>query len=464
MNDALARIRSATAGTGYEGKIYLVGGIVRDLVMGLPGNEDADLVLEGDALELARFLHRRRITDHPPVVYRRFGTAMLTIRGRQVEIVTARSENYDRESRKPSVEPANLQMDALRRDFTVNTLMQNLHTGEILDFTCRGMDDIRGRIIRTPLDPVHTFDEDPLRMLRAIRFSSRLDFEIEPETYRALSQCAERLAIISRERIRDEFSKTLLTANAARGLEMLLETGLLAQFTPELPAMRGVEQNKYHLYDCWAHTMKSLSELPEDANLNIRLATLLHDIGKPATKTYDGDAEAHFYGHEHVGAEIASKVMRRLRFSNDQIETVHTLVELHLRPGSYNKDWTDAAVRRLMRDAGPLFDELLILSKADSAASNPELIRPDYPALEARIAVVKAELSIEQIRSPLDGHEIMRLLKIKAGPSIREAKDFLLNEVLEGRLRPEDKAGASEIVLKEFGRAGGEGQEPIADD
>ena len=451
MNIALEKIRSATAGSDFEGKIYLVGGVVRDQIMGAPEQEDVDLVLEGDALELARFLHRKRISDHPPVIYRRFGTAMLTIGGRHVEIVTARSESYERHSRKPDVQPATLQADALRRDFTINTLMRNLHTGEVLDLTGRGISDIEQGIIRTPLDPEQTFDEDPLRMLRAIRFAARFGFEIELETYRALTTCADRLAIISKERIRDEFIKTLMTPNPTLGLEMLLDTGLLAQFAPELVALQGVEQNKYHLYDCWTHTMKTVQALPTNAYLTLRLAALFHDVGKPETKTFEENGDAHFYGHEHVGAAIAARVMRRLRFSNDQVEIVRGLIDLHLRPGAYHENWTDTAVRRLMREAGPLLDDLLALSKADSSASNPELIHPDYAALETRIAAVKAELCIEQIRSPLDGKEIMRLLGIKPGPKVKEIKEFLLDEILEGRLKPDDIDTAREIALRHFG-------------
>jgi len=455
MSSALERIRSATAGTEFEGRIYLVGGIVRDQVMGAPGNEDVDLVLEGDALRLARWLHSRGVSDHPPVVYRRFRTAMLTVAGRQVELVTARSESYDRYSRKPLVQPASLAEDVLRRDFTINTLLRNLHSDQVLDLTGLGLSDIKRRIIRTPLDPVRTFDDDPLRMLRAVRFAARLGFDIEPETYAALSTCAERLAIISKERIRDEFTKTLMSPYAVRGIEMLLETGLLAQFAPELLAMKAVEQNKYHLFDCWTHTVKTLDALPTGTGLTVRLAALFHDVGKPETRTMDANGEAHFYGHQNVGASSAARALRRLRFSNDQIETVRALVELHLRPGAYNAEWSDSAVRRLMRDAGPLLDDLFVLSEADSAASNPQLIHPDYPALEGRIAAVKAHLGVEQIRSPLDGHEIIKLLRIKPGPRVREVKEFLVEEVLEGRLRPEDKDAATESVLRAFAPPGG---------
>jgi len=451
MNIALEKIRSATAGSDFEGKLYLVGGVVRDQIMGVPEQEDVDLVVEGDALKLAQFLHRKRISEHPPVIYRRFGTAMLTIGGQHIEIVTARSESYERSSRKPDVQPATLLEDALRRDFTINALLRNLHTGEVLDLTGKGISDIERKVIRTPLDPTRTFDEDPLRMLRAVRFAARFGFEIEPETYRALSTCADRLAIISKERIRDEFTKILVGPDPTLGLEMMLETGLLAQFAPELATMTGCEQNKYHIYNCWTHTMKTVQALPTNADLTLCLAALFHDVGKPETKTFEENGDAHFYGHEHVGAAIAARVMRRLRFSNDQVEIVRGLIDLHLRPGAYHENWTDTAVRRLMREAGPLLDDLLTLSKADSSASNPELIHPDYAALETRIAAVKAELCIEQIRSPLDGKEIMRLLGIKPGPKVKEIKEFLLDEILEGRLKPDDIDTAREIALRHFG-------------
>lgn len=452
MLEALDSIRNATIGTDFEGKLYLVGGIVRDEIMGIAENEDADVVIEGDALALAEFLYQKGVAKYSPVLFRRFGTAMVVVADRQVELVSARKETYDPESRKPVVEPATLLEDVLRRDFTINTLLKNLHTGEILDLTGQGRADIAAKIIRTPLDPGKTFSEDPLRMLRAIRFSARLGFQIAPETYVAISENAHRIRIVSGERIRDEFIKLLMTKRTSQGLEMLRDTGLLERFAPELVDMKDVEQNQFHLFDCWTHTMRTLDALPESANLNLRLAALFHDVGKPLTITKDKLQNVHFFNHQHIGADIAEKIMRNLRFSNDQIEVVRGLVELHLRPGSYNAEWSDSAIRRLMRDANGLWDDLLALSKADVAASNIEILNPDFAELEARAAAIRSELAVDRIASPLDGNEIMKLLDLPPGPRVKEIKEFLLNEVIEGRLHPDDKNSARALLAKKFGR------------
>ncbi|MCL6630958.1 MAG: tRNA nucleotidyltransferase, partial [Armatimonadetes bacterium] len=234
------KIRDATRNTEYEGRLYLVGGIVRDEIMGRPTTEDVDIVLEGDALELAQFLFEKGIADHRPVTYPRFGTAMISVEGQSVELVSARRESYAPTSRKPDVELAGLYDDVLRRDFTINTLLENLHTGKILDLTGKALEDIRARVIRTPTRPDKTFHEDPLRMLRAIRFAVRLGFDIEAETWQAIVRNAPRLEIISMERIRDEFVKILLSDCPARGLRMLKESGLLREFAPEFLEMQGV--------------------------------------------------------------------------------------------------------------------------------------------------------------------------------------------------------------------------------
>ncbi|HOK54158.1 MAG TPA: CCA tRNA nucleotidyltransferase, partial [Armatimonadota bacterium] len=293
-------LKEATRNSVYEYRLYLVGGIVRDEILGSPGEEDIDIVLEGDATKLARYLFNIGITDFKPVVFPRFGTAMVSIEGTQVELVSARSESYAPESRKPEIELASLEQDVLRRDFTINTLMKNLHTGEILDITGKGLSDLREGIIRTPTDPEVTFEDDPLRMLRAIRFSARFGFVIEDKTYEAIKNKAHRLSIISKERIRDEFSKMLMTSRAAQAIETLRTTGLLAQFAPELLEMYGVTQNIYHLYDVWTHTMKALESLPDTADLALRLATLFHDVGKPKTRSVDEKSQVHFYSHQHI--------------------------------------------------------------------------------------------------------------------------------------------------------------------
>jgi poly(A) polymerase len=450
MSNILEKLREVTRGTKYEGKLYLVGGIVRDKVLGLPDDEDIDIVLEGEATSLAQFIFDSGIADHKPVVYPRFGTAMVSIDGQQVELVSARAESYTPESRKPDVVPATLSDDVLRRDFTINTLLENLHTGEVLDLTGRGMKDIRLGLIRTPTDPLVTFEDDPLRMLRAIRFASRFGFKIDEMTYRSLREKAHRLSIISKERIRDEFSKMLMTHRRADAIEMLRSSGLLSEFAPELETMYGVTQNIYHLYDVWTHTLKALEALPEDSDITLRLAALFHDIGKPATRSVDDEGNVHFYTHQNVGASITYQVLTRLRYPNDVIDRVVKIVAMHLRVGEYDSEWSDAAIRRLIRDAGTDLDALITLTKADKSAANLAMPSADLDELQRRIDEVNTQVDIASIQSPLNGNELMEMLQIPPGPLLREIKDFLVNEIIEGRLVPDDKDQARELIMKRW--------------
>jgi poly(A) polymerase len=447
----LDRLREATRGSDYEGQLFLVGGIVRDKVMGVPARQDIDIVLEGDAEALATFLHNKGVSTRAPVVFPRFGTAMISVNGEQVEIVCSRAETYDPNSRKPQVRTASLREDALRRDFTINTLMENLHTGEIIDPIGAARRDLELRIIRTPTDPRVTFSEDPLRMLRAVRFAARFDFTIEPETYRAIEAEVSRLSIVSSERIRDELTKILTSPGATRGMELLRESGLLSQFAPELAAMFGVTQNIYHIYDCWTHTLKVMDGLPPDASLTLRLAALFHDVGKPGTKSVDEKGNVHFYTHQNLGGDLARKIMHRLRFSNDEIDYVARIVQMHLRVGEYDSDWSDSAVRRLIRDAGPMLEDLINLTRADKSASNLDMPSVDLDELQRHMERAQLGVRVSEIRSPLDGAEIMTILNVPPGPVLRQAKDFLVNEVIEGRLRPDDKEEAGRILIREFG-------------
>ena len=447
----LETLRAATRGTEYDGRLFLVGGYVRDKAMGLPSaKDDIDIVLEGDALALAHFLRARGAADHAPVVYPRFGTAMVQVKGRDVELVTARVESYASDSRKPDVQPGTLEDDARRRDFTINTLLQNLHTGTVTDPLGLAYADLEAKILRTPTDPLLTFQDDPLRMLRAVRFAARFGFKIHPITWKAIRQSAPRLSIISAERIRDEFCKTLMTARAPLGLELLKDSGLLAQFAPELLEIVGVTQNEFHAYPVWDHTLIALGNLPPEASLTLRLATLFHDVGKPRTKGAGEDGRVHFYGHADVGADMTRRWMGRLKFSNDEIQAVSTLVAQHMRIGEYHDDWTDAAVRRLMRDLGPHLDDLFAINRADVSA-----LAPDHTGisrgveLRARMTPIQEAQDISALTSPLDGKELMALLRLPPGRKLGEVKEYLTGEVVEGRLAPDDKEGAARLA-REF--------------
>ncbi len=464
--NTLDLLRDATRGTEFDGKLYIVGGYVRDKLLGRGAKaDDIDLVIEGKdkGMEVARLLWRKRIADHPPVEFPTFGTAMVHVggssaeKGAQVELVTARAETYRQGSRKPIVTPGTLATDALRRDFTVNTFLENLHTGKIVDPTGKGRADLDAGILRTPLDPGITFTDDPLRMLRACRFAAKLGFEIEPETYAALTTNAFRLSSehgISFERIHDELVKTLMAPGASRGLEQMRETGLLAQFAPELVAMYGVTQNRFHLYDVWQHTLVALNNLPPDAPLLVRLAVLLHDVGKPGTRTEDtATGDVHFYEHEDLGAEIARKLLTRLRFPTEEIEAVARMVSLHMRYGAYQPDvWTDASVRRLIRAVGEHRTDLFTIARADIAACNTEdFPTADLDGLQERMEQIEQEAHITTVTSPLTGQEIMTLLGIKPGPAIGKIKDALTDLVVAGDLGPDDKEKAVAVAEGLYG-------------
>ncbi|MDM7461682.1 MAG: HD domain-containing protein [bacterium] len=443
----LQRLREGLRGTPYEGKVYLVGGYVRDKLLGRPLPSDIDLVLEGDALELAQFLYERGLAEHHPVTYPRFGTAMVHVAGALVELVSARAESYQHTSRKPdAVRPATLQTDALRRDFTVNTLLENLHTGEILDPLGTARTDLQAKVLRTPRDPHETFHEDPLRMLRAVRFAAQLGFTIDTGVYQAIVDEAERLAIVSIERIQTEFTRLMDLPQAHEGLHMLLKTRLLHQFGEPLLPMVGCTQNEYHLYDVWGHSLKTVESIdPSGLEMpawELRMAALLHDVGKPATRTVDSDGSVHFYEHDRVGAQIAAEWLRSLRYSNVTIERIATLVRMHMRPGFYTPEWKDSAVRRLIRDAGALLEPLLRLVQADIRAQRQEVPHADIDALRLRIQQVQASQPIAPWQSPLTGKQIMERFGLGPGPLVGLIKSYLEEQVLEGRLDPSDVEGA----------------------
>ncbi len=451
---ALEQIRGAARGSEFEGRVFLVGGALRDRALGLAPRDDIDLVVEGDALALARLLHDRGLSAHAPVLYPRFGTAKLSVDGCDVELASARAESYTPSSRKPSVRRATLGDDVLRRDFTINTLVENLHTGEEMDLTGRARADLRAGIVRTPLDPVVTFRDDPLRMLRAVRFAVRFGFEIEEATWQAVIAESGRLdllgpqpPVVSAERIRDEFAKTLLSPDPARGMELLRDGHLLRQFAPELLEMVGVTQNEWHCHDVWDHTMAVLRAAPPDAPIEVRLALLLHDAGKPRTRSEDPKG-VHFYEHQRVSEEIARSLLHRLKFANHEVAEVAALVGLHMRFGEAKPEWSDAAIRRLIRDTAPHIDRLFTVSGCDMAGMDPNAPKTDLEALRRRLDDVEAASHASRIVSPLDGVEIMRILGIPGGPRVGEAKEFLVNEIVEGRLQPGDQEAAEQVVRR----------------
>ena len=425
----LQLLKKAAADAGV--RAWVVGGYVRDKLLGRP-HPNPDVVVEnGDAHNLAEQFARVAGAD-PPVTFERFGTAQVSLPGHLVEFVTARAESYAPDSRKPDVRPATLEEDLRRRDFTVNTLLMDFD-GNIQD-PLGGTSDLRSGLLRTPADPVRTFSDDPLRMLRAIRFASELGFELAPDLIPAMRRLSTRLAppVISIERIADELRRMLDSERPKLALELLDAGGLLEVILPEVAACKGVQQGGYHTHDVYGHTLLAVAATPRD--LLVRLAALFHDVGKPATASGDGT----FVGHENVGARIARSALERLRFSQKDIEVVAGLVQLHLRPVFYKSDWTDGAVRRLAKDAGPLLDRLMALARADIAASAypyPEKL----DELQARIESVLAEQP-SRIAPWISGEDVMKVRGLGPGPEVGRIKRRLEELVMDGEVPPDREA------------------------
>jgi len=428
-SELLALLKRAASDLGATA--WVVGGYVRDKLLARP-HLDLDVVVEhGDSLAVARRFAELAGAP-PPVTFERFGTAQVTLPGRLVEFVTARTESYAADSRKPDVRRATLDEDLRRRDFTVNTLLMDVD-GKIHD-RLGAREDLEAKLLRTPSDPVRTFTDDPLRMLRGVRFAAELGFELAPDLMPALRQLRSRLAppVISAERIAEELRKMLESPRPKLALELLDEAGLLEVVLPELAACKGVAQTGYHTHDVFGHTLLAVEGTPPD--LLTRLAALFHDVGKPRTAKGDGT----FIGHEEVGAEMARGALERLRFSQREIEVVTRLVRLHLRPVFYRSEWTDGAVRRLARDAGPHLDRLMALAKADIAASAyPEPEKLDE--LQSRLDAVRSERP-SRLQPLITGEEIMRARGIGPGPEVGRIKQKLEELVIEGEIQPEKQA------------------------
>jgi poly(A) polymerase len=386
----------------------------------------------GGALQLAeRFAELAGAA--PPVTFERYGTAQVTVTGHLVEFVSARSESYPPDSRKPDVLPATLDEDLRRRDFTVNTLLMDLD-GKIHDRLGGARADLDARILRTPVDPLQTFNDDPLRMLRAVRLAAQLGFDLAPDLLPAMRQLSGRLAspVISVERTAEELRKMLLSERPRLALELLDAGGLLEVVLPELAACKGVEQGGYHTHDVYGHTLIAVGLTPPD--LVVRLAAVLHDVGKPATAAADGA----FTGHEEVGAGITRTALERLRFPQKEIDAVVTLVRLHLRPVYYRSEWSDGAVRRLARDAGAQIERLMQLARADIGASAyPEPEKLDE--LAARLTAVLAEQPTRLV-PPIDGEDIMRARGIPPGPEVGRIKERLGELIMDGEIEPSREA------------------------
>jgi poly(A) polymerase len=435
------------AEAGHE--ISLVGGSVRDALLGRLGN-DLDFTTSAPPEEVERLIagHVDALWD----IGRAFGTIGCRIGRLTCEITTYRSDQYDGASRKPVVAyGTSLEGDLGRRDFTVNAMAVVLPELRFVD-PFHGVEAMESRALRTPGRPEDSFDDDPLRMLRAARFAAQLDFDVEPSVLDAMTSMAERLGIVSAERVRDEFSKLVLSANPRAGLRILVETGLADQFVPELPALK-LEIDEHHRHkDVYEHTLTVVEQAidleADGPDLTLRLAALMHDIGKPATRRFEAGGGVSFHHHEMVGARMTRKRLKALRYPKDLIDDVAHLVELHLRFHGYAEgEWTDSAVRRYVRDAGPLLLRLHALTRADCTTRNRRKaasLAAAYSSLEERIAVLAEAEELAAIRPDLDGNDIMQVLGIPAGRAVGEAYKYLLEVRLDRG--PLDRDDAIEVL------------------
>jgi poly(A) polymerase len=424
--------------------LALVGGSVRDALLGRLGN-DLDFTTDARPEDVLKIM--RPWADAVWEVGIAFGTVGGQKDARvgdvnqsfQIEVTTYRSEAYDRTSRKPEVSYGDsIEEDLVRRDFTVNAMAVALPEKEFID-PHGGLDDLAARVLRTPSTPEASFSDDPLRMMRAARFAAQLDFEVAPDVVAAMKAMAERIEIVSAERVRDELNKLVLSAHPRKGLTLLVDTGLADRVLPELPALR-LERDEHHRHkDVYDHTLIVLEQAMalegNGPDLTLRLAALLHDIGKPRTRRFETDGRVSFHHHEVVGAKMTKKRMTDLKYSNELVKDVSRLVELHLRFHGYGTgEWTDSAVRRYVRDAGPLLDRLHKLTRSDCTTRNKRkaaALSRAYDGLEERIAQLQEQEELDSIRPDLDGNQIMEILGVAPGPVIGQAYKFLLELRLE---------------------------------
>lgn len=452
--EILQKIGSAAAELGVE--CYLIGGFVRDKLIGRD-TKDMDIVCVGDGIHLAE---KVALEMHPrPAVsiFRNFGTAQIKVRDLEIEFVGARKESYEFHSRKPTVEQGTLKDDQNRRDFTINAMAISLNAadfGTLVD-PFDGVGDLKRNIIQTPLEPEQTFSDDPLRMMRAVRFASQLDYEITPKTFEGIRQMADRISIISKERIADELNKILLSKKPSVGFDLMYRTGLLRRIFPQMVDLAGAEYiDGMGHKDNFYHTLQVVDNISKYSDdLWLRWAAVLHDIGKPPTKRFEEGHGWTFHGHEVVGGRMVPKIFSQLKLpANDKMKFVKKMVELHLRPISLTREnITDSAIRRLLFDAGDDIDALMTLCRADITSKNRAKVKrylDNFEHVGERLIEVEESDKIRNWQPPITGEIIMEHFKLPPGRKVGDLKNAIREAILDGEIPNEYEAAFNYMIKK----------------
>ena len=458
QNKRLGKISKIVSDLSTESNIksYLVGGCVRDLMLNPSADSiDIDIMLEGDGISFAKLLAKKM--NVPKVVpFPKFATAKIPYHEYEIEVASARLESYDKSSRNPSsIQISNIQDDLLRRDFTINAMAISLNEnnfGEFFD-PFNGMEDLKNKILKTPLNPDNTFSDDPLRMMRACYFASKLSLEIEPECLLSIQNNSERISIVSQERITNELFKILGTDRPSIGLNILQQSGLMEYVFPEISIMYGLDQsNEYHHKDIFYHTLEVVDNAAKlSNNVDLRLAALVHDIAKPKTRRLSKSKGYTFYGHDDVGARMLKGVAESMKFSNSTRDFITKLTALHLRPISLaKKEVTDSAIRRLIVDAGEEIDDLMTLCRADITTKNPKNISKylaNFDRVDKRIKEVTEIDKLKAFQSPVRGDEIMKMFNLSPGKEVGKIKTMIEDAIINGEIK-NDYSSAISFLTK----------------